>query len=97
VAHPLNDSEGIMPYVRILRGIGNKPFIRQPRSKVMVKVGVNVWIRNIRRPTFQTMLADNNWTSLTGAYIFGNQEDPVGKYFRPHIKHYLISPKLWLI
>jgi len=93
MAHALNHPELILADVGILRSVDDKSFVGQCGAEVVIKIAIDFRIRDIRRSSLEAMLAHNYRPPLAGFQVFGKQEDPVGKYFGPHIEHNFIPAK----
>ena len=97
MAEPLDDPEIVVSDVGILRRISDEAFIGETSAEMVVELIVDLGVRYICRPAFQAVLADYNRATLARLHIFGHEQYPVRKHFRPYIKHHLIPFKLWLV
>src|ERR687897_545523 len=93
----LNHSKTILTNVRILRGKSNESFFGQPDSVAMIVVAIDFRICDVRRPSFQSMLADHNRAPLARGDAFGYQKNAVREYAGPDVQHDFIPAKLWLV
>src|SRR5438093_456825 len=94
---PLDESETILPNVRILWGKRDKAFLSEASGKPMVKGRVDAWIRNVSGAPFQTMLAHHDGPALTCLDVFRNQQYAVAKDIGPYIEHHFITAELGLV
>ena len=51
---------------------------------------IELWIRDIRWPPLQSVLANHDRPPLPVLYVLGHQRDPMGKYIRKNIHGHLI-------
>src|SRR5262245_26650712 len=94
----LNETEAILANVGILRGKSYKPFLGEADGKLVVKRRVNPWIANVRRTSFQTMLAHHHRPALADLNILGNEEYSVGKDMgRPHVQYHFVASEFGLV
>ena len=68
-----HDPKIVVADVGILRSIDNESCISEASPEVVVKVIVDLGIRNIDRPAFQTMLTNHNRATFARLHTFGKK------------------------
>jgi hypothetical protein len=97
VALPLNDSEVVVSYIRVLWREGHKPHIGKTSSEMMIKMRINFRISYVLRSPFQAMFADYNRSALFGLHVLRYKQNAVGEYAWPKVENNLVSAKFGLI
>jgi hypothetical protein len=63
----------------------------------MIGRHIELWVGYIRRPSFQTVLANNDRPAFSWFQVLGKQQNSIGKNFGPHVKHHFVASKFRLV
>src|SRR5438045_9098960 len=96
MAEPLDDPEIVVSDVGILRRISDEAFIGETSAEMVVELIVDLGVRYICRAAFQAVLVDYDRATLARLPIFGHEQYPVRKHFRPYIHPHLLPFNLWI-
>ena len=94
VCQPLKGSEAIFTDVEVLGREGDEPAFSQPECILVVRQIIDLWVCEIIGPSLKPVLTHNHRSPLTVRNFLGHNQNAVGEYPLPEVKHYLISCKL---